>query len=159
MATRLVYKYRDYQGREASFSQHVADAYASASDADLLAMIQAHRNMTQAFLVDVKIEVDVDISGLANVAAIQSGSFDSVRDQAILLGKTASGSIVRVTVPAPLDAIFQSSGSYALQDVNKASAEVAAFIAEAITEPVWSHPEDAPVTSLSKGWRRGLPHS
>lgn len=164
-ADLLTLKYRDAFGAEGSFSIHIQAGLAP-SNADLLAAIQAHRNLSQAQLVSAKLVADIDISGLANPAAVATGSYDRVRDQAVLQARRVDGTgVVRCSVPAPVDAVFESTGAYAQQDVDGDGALVQAFRNAILDEQtsvtageIWTSPQEDDL-DFDKGWRKGQPHS
>jgi hypothetical protein len=160
MASNLLsLEYEDIAGAKGTFSMYLEDDYA-AGDPEVLALVQAFKNMSQAKILGVTLAQEVDISTLTgNSAAVSTGSFDRVRDQAILQLKRADNTgYLSVTVPAPVDAILMATGPYQMQDVNPASALILAFIAAGITEPAIATPQGGLVT-FSKGWRKGQPHS
>ena len=154
--------YVDKFGKTGSF-QVCVKAGLPATDAELLTMIQEHLDMSQAQLLKASLIVPIDISGLTNPAAVDTGAYDRIGDQAILQGRKEDGSsFVRITVPAPVDALFVTAGGFAQQDVDETSAPVAAFLAAALSAAVageiWRACDDD-LLNYSKGWRKGQPHS
>lgn len=158
MASNLLsIEYQDAFGSSGTFSLWLEDAY-DVADAEVLALVQAFKNASQAKVLEVSLATKVDISTLTGNTAASGGSYDRVRDQAILQWKRADNTgFLTTTVPAPIDALFQSSGAYAGQEVNPASAAMVAIIAAGVTEPAIATPQGGPVT-FSKGWRKGQPH-
>lgn len=164
-ASLLSVTFRDAFGSEGTFSVHVQAALTEAN-ADLLAMIQAWRNLTQAELVKASLTKSVDISGLTNAAAASAGAYDRIRDQAIFQAKREDATgLTRMTVPAPLDAVFEPSGAFAQQDVDGDAGIVQAFRDAALDEQatvtageIWVTPQDTAL-DWDKGWRKGQPHS
>lgn len=154
----LSLEYQDKAGRTGTFSLYVDDSLAK-DDAALLAIIQAHRNMSQANLIEASLQVPIDISGLTNPAAADTGSYDTVRDQAVLQeARIDNTGYLQVSVPAPIDGIFMTSGGYAGQDVNPAAAAVLAWETAIEGTGKMVTPQGGQVT-FRKGWRKGQPHS
>jgi len=157
-ASTLMLKWRDYQGRETTLGYNVGSAYPP-GDADLLALIQALQNMSQANIVEAWVLVSIDPSGLTGSQPVESGSFDAVGDQAQLQFDRADNTgKVKITIPAPLDTLFVGTGPYALADIDTADSLVAALVTAGITEPVLVSPQEGALT-LDKGWRKGQKHS
>lgn len=158
MADLLTIEYKDAHNVTGSFSAWIDPGYTVAS-AEVLAMIQAFRNLTQCQVVEASIAKKVDLSTLTNPAPSTGGSYDRVRMQAQLqLARADNTGFLTVTVPAPVDGIFQTSGAYAMQDVDPADALIVAWVAAAITEPILVTPQGGAVT-FRKGWLKGQPHS
>lgn len=161
-ANLLVLTFEDAYGGQTSLQANIKGTVPE-NDAELLDMIQQWVDMSNATLLSAKLSVDVDISALTNPAASSAGSYDNVRDQAVLQWRRddATG-FVRTTVPAPKDAIFAASGSFAQADVDTAQADVAAFRTAAIDAPITKDilvsPQETTI-DLQKGWRKGQKHS
>lgn len=138
---------------------NVEDTQLGVSDADLIAFLQSLQNLSQARIIRATIAREVVVSGLTGGAATTSGSFDSVGDRAILqFAKTAATGSIQLSVPAPLDTIFQASGAYALADVDPSDSLVQAMEAAGPDTDLLVTSEGGTVT-FRKGWRQGQKHS
>lgn len=157
-AKSLQILWEDAFGGRLTTSLDVDDSY-NIADAETIAALNAHRALSQARIVSIHEVKSLDISGLTNGAAVSTGQYDRVKDKAALqLRVTASGQVKQVTIPAPVDSLFLTTGSYAYQEVvGPATAPLAAWIAASITEPFLVSAEGSAVT-YRKGWRVGQPH-
>lgn len=150
--------YQDVNAKTGVFGFLIDATYAVTPFTELLALIQDLLDATQCLISKVTVATELDISGLTGNTATGAGSFDRVDDQAVLAFRGVSGIDVKLSIPAPVDAMFESSGAHAMQDVDPDSTEVAGIIATGVTEPVLaSRAED--VLAFRKGWRKGQSHS
>ena len=165
MSDVLTLKFEDAYGNVGSFQLQVQSGLGPAN-ADLLAGIQDIIDMTQAQLISATLNQEVALGGFTNPVASAAGQFDRIDDQAVLQARREDGSgFTRMTVPAPVDAIFVTSGPKAYADVDGGSALVTAFRNSMLDEltavtagEIWEAPGGLPV-NWSKGWRKGTKHS
>jgi hypothetical protein len=160
VASTLSIKYQDKAARTGVFSMHVKDGLGP-TDALILTLVQEFRDLSQAKVIDVNLSQKVALPAV-NPAPADSGSYDTIQDQAILQLARADGTgYLSVTVPAPLDTIFETTGPYSGAMVNPASAPMVAWLAAAIAaspNEVLVSPQDGEVL-FSKGWRKGQKHA
>lgn len=162
MSDILTLTYEDYNGRRGTFQLKV-QAGLGPANAELLAMVQEHVDLSLCQLVEASLSQAMDISGLTNPVAQQDVGNDSVEEQAAFQGRrTDGGGFTRISVPGPIDTIFVTTGAYAGADVDPTNADVVAFLnaalAATIAGKIWEAPGDEPI-DFDKAWRKGRKHS
>jgi hypothetical protein len=158
-AVRVTVYWVDAQARNFTQSFYMDDAGFGGSDATLIAALQDLQDLSQADIDHVEISRTIAGSSFTGSQPVETGSFDSVGDRAILqfTKRTAPG-VIQVSVPAPLDTIFQQSGAYALADVDPNDSLITAL------ESTWSDADllmtsEGGLVDFQKGWRQGQKHS
>ena len=146
----------DVHGNRGSFAFLFDDTYFAAPYTELLAFVQDLIDGSQAQAEKVTIASELDISGLTNPAAVGTGNYDKLGDQALLQWRAASGALTKITVPAPVDALFEATGKFAMADVDLGAALVLAI--KATGEVILTNVHGASV-DLQKGWRKDQKHS
>jgi len=156
----LSVRYQDAHGKVGTFGVLVDTAYDDGVYAEIIALVQSMLDASQAQVTGVQLLKDLDIVGsLTGNSAVTGGAYDRIDDQAILAWRSPEGLDIRMSVPAPVDGLFATSGAYAQQDVDPASTELLAVIAAGSTTPVLAPKVGTTPLSFRKGWRKGQKHS
>lgn len=154
----LTVTYQDAALRHVTLTYSIGAGYA-ADDAETLALLQALQDLSQANITEASVAEPVDVSGLTGSQPATGGNNDQVSQQAIVqFDRSDLTGKIRISVPAPVDAIFQTSGKYTGRDIVNSQSLIVALVAAGITEPVLKSPQDTTLV-LDKGWLRGEPHS
>lgn len=150
--------WEDAYAKTGVFGFLIDAAYDDGVYAEILAFLQDMLDASQAKITKVLLAKELVISSLTGNAVATTGSYDRIDDQAVLAFRAASGLDVKLSIPAPVDSVFQTTGAHAQQDVNPADATIVALILTGITEAVLaSRAQDA--LTFRKGWRKGQKHS
>lgn len=162
MSDTLTLTYQDVNGTRGTFQMQVQSGLGPAN-AEILDLIQQHVDMSNAQLLSATLAQAITISGLTNPAPVADVGNDSVEDQAAFQARRVDGGgFTRLSVPAPKDGIFVSTGSFAGADVDPLDADVVAFLDAAlnatIAGKIWEAPGSLEV-AFDKGWRKGRRHS
>lgn len=126
--------------------------------AGLITLLNALRAASQAEIVKYSLTLPGDVADLTNGAASAAGSYDRVRDQAVLqFIAPDTGQFSTTTVPCPLDTIFIATGAYAQAEVDPADSLVTAIDTAAQAGGLMVAAGNA-VLAFRKGWRKGQKH-
>jgi hypothetical protein len=161
-ASLLSVTFEDANGGQSTFSMNIVGTL-PATDGELIALVQEWKDCSQARVIKAVLQQEVPIGTLSGNTAASGGSYDNVRDQAVMQYRREDATgFIRTTVPAPKDSLFLSSGPTAQADVDPASAEVVAFLDAALNAPIAGEilrsPQETQV-DFQKGWRKGQKHT
>lgn len=150
--------YLDAYGKSGVFSALIDAVYDDGVYAEILAFLQDLVDASQAQITKCVLAKPLSLATLTSNSASSAGSYDRIDDQGILSFRSAAGLDIKISVPAPVDALFMAAGAFAAQDVDPAGAEVVALIATGVTEPLLAAKTED-VLTFRKGWRKGQKHS
>ena len=151
---RVTVSYVDYYEKTGLFSFMIADTYGETPYTELLAYVQDLLDASQCAVEKIQVAHDISIASLTSNVAVDTGSFDRMDDQAILTARAADGTDIKISIPAPVDAVFEAAGSHALQDADMDGVPVAALVLTGETTPLLVTKSDAVVSCPSSDSRQ-----
>lgn len=161
-ADRLCLTFEDKAQRRITIKANV-QAGLGPANGELSAMIEKWTALSQCQLVSAELAQEIDISGLINPVADDSGNHDSVDDQVVLsFRREDEGGFARVTVPAPVDGILETSGPFTGANVDPGTVPMTEFLNTALSAAVAGEILRAAgglQVDFHKGWRKGTKHS
>jgi hypothetical protein len=155
--TQVQVTFEDWRGKSSTFGFLIDSTYAVAPHTELRTALNALRAASDCKIVKVTLSDVLDLTGLANPAAVNTNSNSVINEQAVMSYRSLIGTDVKLSVPGPLDALFTASGGYADQDIDETATEVANLNAALLGVGLMDRSEN--LVFFRKGWRRGQPHS
>ena len=150
--------WEDYAAKRGVFSFKIDETYDDGVYAEILAFLDDLLAASSAKMHQVTVARVLDISTLTGNTAVNTGTYDRIDDQAVLSWVSGISETIKISVPAPELLMFDTTGAHAEQDVDPASAIMAAPALITTGEVILVSLSEAAVT-YRKGWRKGQKHS